>query len=114
MLREKTNVKSLPLFYSPLTGTFTHQLLEAQFQQNRWMEELIHAQQESMLALTLPDPEVPTFNRNPMEYWTFVWAFENLIERKTASESAQLYYLVQYTIGEVQELVKSCLSMDPE
>ena len=69
MLREKTNVKSLPLFYSPLTGTFTHQLLEAQFQQNRWMEELIHTQQESMLALTLPDPEVPTFNGSPMEYW---------------------------------------------
>ena len=97
-----------------LTGTFAHRLLEAQFQQNRRMEELIHKQQESTLALTLPEPEVPTFNGNPIEYWTFVRAFENLIERKTASESARLYYLVQYTIGEVQELVKSCLSMDPE
>ena len=97
-----------------LTGTFAHRLLEAHFQQNRRMEELIHKQQESTLALTLPEPEVPTFNGNPIEYWTFVRAFENLIERKTASENARLYYLVQYTIGEVQELVKSCLSMDPE
>lgn len=97
-----------------LTGTFAHQLLEARFQQNRRMEELIQKQQESKLALTLPEPEVPTFNGNPIEYWTFVRAFENLIERKMASENARLYYQVQYTIGEVQELVQSCLSMDPE
>ena len=34
--------------------------------------------------------------------------------KKTTSESARLYYLVQYTSGEVQELVKSCLSMSEE
>ena len=73
-----------------------------------------HKQQESTLVLTLPEPEVPSFNGNPVEYWTFIRAFENLIERKTTSENARLYYLVQYTIGEVQELVKSCLLMDPE
>ena len=78
------------------------------------MQELIKQQQESTLALTLPEPEVPTFNRDPIEYWTFVRAFENLIERKTTSESARLYYLVQYTTGEVRELVKSCLTMNPE
>lgn len=48
------------------------------------------------------------------EYWTFSRAFENLIDKKTTSESARLYYLVQYTSGEVQELVKSCLSMSEE
>lgn len=77
-----------------LTGTFAHQLLETQFQQNRRMEELIHQQQESILARTLSELEVLTFNGNPMEYWTFIRAFENLIERKTTSESSQLYYLV--------------------
>ena len=38
-------------------------------------------------------------------------AFENLIERKIVSESARPYYLVQYTTGEVKDLVKSCLAM---
>ena len=41
----------------------------------------------------------------------FIRAFENLIERKTNSPSARLYYLVQYTAGQVKELMSSCLSM---
>ena len=30
------------------------------------------------------------------------------------SNSARLYYLVQYTSGEVRELMRSCLAMKPE
>ena len=44
----------------------------------------------------------------------FIRVFESLTEKKTNSHSARLYYLVQYTSGEVQELVKSCLSMKEE
>ena len=91
--------------------SITHSLLEAQQQQNYRLQELVLRQQESALALTLPQPEVPTFTGNPMEYWTFIRAFENLIENKTLSHSARLYYLVQYTSGEVKELVRSCLAM---
>ena len=40
-------------------------------------------------------------------------AFECLIESRTESSSSRLYYLVQYT-GDVQELMRSCLAMDPE
>ena len=85
-----------------------------QHQQNSRMQELIQRQQESTLALTLPQPVIPTFSGNPIDYWPFIRAFENLIETKTPSESARLYYLVQYTTGEVQELVKSCLTMRTE
>ncbi|XP_015775684.1 PREDICTED: uncharacterized protein LOC107353815 [Acropora digitifera] len=87
------------------------QLLDAQYFQNQQLQALIQRQQESTLALTLPQPNVPVFSGNPIEYWTFIRAFENLIDRKTTSESARLYYLVQYTSGDVQELVKSCLSI---
>ena len=41
-------------------------------------------------------------------------AFECLIESRTESSSSRLYYLVQYTEGEVQELMRSCLAMDLE
>ena len=78
------------------------------------MQQLLQRQQESTLALTLPQPEVPTFSGDPIEYWRFIRAFQNVIESKTTSDSARLYYLVQYTSGEVKELVSSCLSMKPE
>ena len=64
--------------------------------------------------MTLPDVKVPTFSGNPVEYCYFIRSFENLIEAKTASHSARLFYLVQYTSGEVQELMRSCLTMKPE
>jgi len=101
-------------FNSPASDSLVQRLFEVQHQQNSRMQELIQRQQESTLALTLPQPVVPTFSGNPIDYWPFIKAFENLIETKTPSESARLYYLVQYTTGEVQELVKSCLTMRSE
>ena len=92
---------------------FLERLLSTQSQQNAVMQQLLQRQQGSTLALTLPQPEVPTFSRDPIEYWGFIRAFQNVIESKTTSDSARLYYLVQYTSGEVQELVSSCLSIKP-
>ena len=97
-----------------LPDTFLETFLTTQSQQNSVMQQLLQLQQEIMLALTLPQPEVPTFSGDPIEYWGFIRAFQNVIESKTASDKARLYYLVQYTSGEVQELVSSCLSMKPD
>ena len=72
---------------------------------------LLHQQQEAIMALTLPQPEVPVFSGDPIGYCEFVRAFENLVERKTSSPSTRLYYLLQYTSGSVQDLVRSCLTM---
>ena len=55
---------------------------------------------------------MPVFNGDPITYCDFVRAFEHLVERKTVDSGARLYYLVQYTSGPVQELMKSCLSMN--
>ena len=75
---------------------------------------LLHQQQEAIMALTLPQPEVPVFSGDPIGYCEFVRAFENLVERKTTSSSTRLYYLLQYTSGSVQDLVRSCLTMPDE
>ena len=64
------------------------------------------------MALTLPD--IPVFTVNPVEYCDFIPTFKNLIERKTSSPSTRLYYLLQYTSGQVQDLVKSCLVMQED
>lgn len=57
-------------------------------------------------VLSLPQPEVPIFRGQPIEYY---YAFENLIKSKTDSSSARLY-----TARDVQELMHSCLAMSPE
>ena len=68
----------------------------------------------SLLTLTLPHAEVQTFDGDPVNYCNFIRSFENLIEAKMKNSSTRLYYLVQYTFGDVQELTWSCLSMQPE
>ncbi|XP_022797621.1 uncharacterized protein LOC111335892 [Stylophora pistillata] len=68
-------------------------LLDAQYFQNQQLQALIQRQQDKTLALILPQPNVPILSGNPVEYWTFIRALENLIDKKTASESARLYYL---------------------
>ncbi|XP_068704147.1 uncharacterized protein [Montipora foliosa] len=63
---------------------------------------------------SLPRPCVPIFNGDPMEYGPFVRAFESIIESKTSSSSERLYYLEQFTSGDVRELVGSGHHLPPE
>ena len=63
---------------------------------------------------SLPKPQVPIFSGNPIEYNSFVRAFQNIIETKTTNNTERLYYLEQYTVGEVKELVTSCDHMKPD
>ncbi len=64
--------------------------------------------------MSLPDVNVPIFDGKATEYCHFVRAFENLIESKTLNERTKLFYLVQYTSGEVKDLMRSYLIMKPE
>ena len=75
------------------------------------MEKLLLHQRHT-LALMLPQPEIPTFSGDPIEFQNFICAFENLIEFKTENDSARLYYLIQYMTGNVRELMRSCLSIN--
>ena len=77
------------------------------------MAQLLVQQQQHTVALTLPTPKVPTFSGVAIDFCAFIQAFEQLNEQKTSDNSTQLYYLIQYTSGDVQELMRSCLSMDP-
>ena len=86
-------------------------LVETQDRQNSALQQLIQQQQGGVMALTLPQPSMQVFSGDPLNYCDFMRAFEHLVERKTSSPSARLYYLVQYTSGPIQELMRSCLSM---
>ena len=116
-----TNVKSTPQAHIPSTtvnnesgDALTKENFEdspKQKDENDQFERFLQNQQRNVNALMLPKPEVPVFGGDPIEYQPFVTAFENLIEANTDSESSRLYYLIQYTRGDVKELMKSCLSM---
>ena len=86
------------------------QQIALQLQQTRIMELLAINQNKSKL----PQPPVPTFDGNPVEYRTFVRAFQNLIEPRTFSGTERLYYLEQYIAGDVRELVRSFHHLPPE
>ena len=119
--RADTNVKSTPQAQIPSTtvnnesgDALTKENFEdspKQKDENDQFERFLQNQQRNVNALMLPKPEVPVFGGDPIEYQPFVTAFENLIEANTDSESSRLYYLIQYTRGDVKELMKSCLSM---
>ena len=84
---------------------------ESQDRQSYMFNQLLKQQQENISALTLPKPNLLPFDGDPTKYCDFIRAFENVIESKTSIYSARLYYLVQYTTGQVRELMRSCLPM---
>ena len=62
-------------------------------------------------SLSLPPRDIPSFDGDPLEYSTFIRAFEHGVEGKAASSLDCLYFLEQYTKGQPRELVKSCQHM---
>ena len=62
----------------------------------------------------LPHPRVPIFDGNPVDYCSFIRAFESLIESRTCNSTERLYYLEQCTTGDVKELIKSCHHLPPD
>ena len=88
--------------------------MDIQDRQNHALHQLIQQQQQGMMALTLPQPSLQVFSGDPIDYLDFIRAFEHQVKRKTPTSSACLYYLVQHTTGPVQELMKSCLSMQED
>lgn len=73
--------------------------------------ELMIKQQKMM---TLPPLDIPTFSGDPLDYSSFVRAFEHGVESRTESSKDHLYYLEQFTEGQPKELIKSCLHMKPD
>ncbi|KAL1274359.1 hypothetical protein QQF64_027173 [Cirrhinus molitorella] len=61
----------------------------------------------------LPAWNIPLFDGDPLQYISFMRAFEQRVKEK-ASKSECLYYLEQFTRGQPRELVRSCLYVTPE
>ena len=89
-------------------------LLYLQKSRDHQLQELLAQQNKLSLSLTLPSSEVQVFDGDPANYYNFVRSFTNLIEAKTTDCKMRLHYLVQYTRGDVHDLMKRCLAMEPD
>lgn len=65
-------------------------------------------------ALSLPQPKVPAFGGNPVEYQSFVMAFDARIASRISNPYDKLYYLQQHLTGEAKELTDGCIHMGTE
>ena len=83
---------------------------------SRSLPKVAHTNDFSAMVagLTLPKQDIPIFTGKSLEYLTFIRSFEYVIEKQTSDPVARLYYLMQYTTGEVKELINSFLSMPAE
>ena len=70
--------------------------------------------QQLAAAMTLPQPEVPKFKGDPIEYKTFTRAFDARIESRATNDADRLYYLEQHVQGEARDLIGGCMHMDHE
>lgn len=77
--------------------------------QNEITTLLVQQQQHAFL----PKRDIQLFDGDPLQFHTFMRAFENCIESKSNSHSDCLYFLEQFTRGRPRDLVRSCQHMDP-
>ena len=61
---------------------------------------------------TLPKGDLTAFDGNVLQYKSFIHSFEHMIESRTDNNQDRLQFLIQYTKGQAQQLVKSCQHMD--
>lgn len=54
----------------------------------------------------LPKRDIPVFSGDPLDFRSFLKAFEHTVDSRTDNNADKLYFLEQYTRGEPQDLVK--------
>ena len=64
--------------------------------------------------MTLPKPTITKFKGDPIEYNTFIMAFDARIRTKATTSSDLLYYLNQHLQDEPADLIQGCLLMSPD
>ena len=86
-------------------------LMTTQLEQHK---QMISSHREMATAMRLPQPKVPTFKGDVIEYKAFIMAFDSRIKSKTTSNADRLYYLHQHLIGEPKDLIEGCLHLDSD
>ncbi|KAL2089185.1 hypothetical protein ACEWY4_016084 [Coilia grayii] len=97
---------------TPSTTSSPHETHMIKVLENQ--SELTRMLMKQQLLTTLPQGSIPIFDGQVLEYKSFIHSFQNMIERKTDNNRDRLQFLIQYTKGQAQRLVKSCEYMAPD
>ena len=82
--------------------------------QHEQIQGMVASQNQLATAITLPEPEVRKFKGDPMEFKTFLMAFDARVQSRVTNSADRLYYLEQHLIGEPKELTSGCLYIEPD
>ncbi|XP_032416528.1 uncharacterized protein LOC116718567 isoform X3 [Xiphophorus hellerii] len=85
-------------------------IIDIMQRQNDITAMLVQQNQNSVL----PPRNIPVFDGDPLQYGSFIRAFENSVEAKTSNLSDCLHFLEQYTRGQPRDLVHSCQHLPSE
>ena len=70
-------------------------------------------QQSLVEAMQLPKNELPTFDGDPLKYWSFIRAFNNTVDKKSTDDGARLVSLFQFCTGKAKKLIQCCMIKEP-
>ena len=76
-------------------------------------EQILAAHQTLASAVSLPQPKVPKFKGDPIEFNTFLRSFDARIAPLASKADDLIYYLEQHLEGEAKEIISGCLFMEP-
>ncbi|XP_068204676.1 uncharacterized protein [Palaemon carinicauda] len=88
---------------------FSEPNLDMQLQSQQEMP--LKTQQHMTAAMLLPSIEVPKFKGDPIEFASFMMAFDARIAPNASGDADKLYYLDQQLEGEAKDLIGGCLYM---
>ena len=82
--------------------------------QHEQIQGMVASQNQLATAIALPEPEVQKFKGDPMEFKTFLMAFDARVQSRVTNSADRLYYLDQHLVGEPKELISGCLHIEPD
>lgn len=97
-----------------LTNMENEMLKEVFKIQHEQIQGMVASQHHLATAIALPEPEVRKFKGDPLEFKTFLMAFDARVQSRVTNSADRLYYLDQHLIGEPKELISGCLHIEPD
>ena len=64
--------------------------------------------------MRLPSVQLTSFNGDPLQYWPFIRAFDNNIEKCSIDSASKLTRLIYYCNGPARKVIECCAVMPPE
>jgi len=74
---------------------------------------ILQQQKQLLDLLAAPKLEIPVFDGSPLQYYQFIRAFQDNVERFVPEHSSRLARLLQYCTGPAKTLIQCCAMMPP-